>query len=169
MEIGPGLGALTNFALERSRNGTLIEKDDRLIGFLEERYPDLRVVHQDACEFDTRTLLPGGPLKIFGNLPYYVSSQILFNFTAVTCPATLMLFTLQKELAERIAADPGGKDFGGPTLLIGRRWKVRLLRTLPGSVARSDRARWSRKSGFRSGPDDSAPARRTPGVRGRPL
>ena len=134
LEIGPGLGALTNVALERSQNGTLIEKDDRLIGFLEERYPGLRVVHQDACEFDTRTLLPGGPLKIFGNLPYYVSSQILFNFTAVTCPATLMLFTLQKELAERIAADPGGKDFGGPTLLIGRRWKVRLLRTLPGSV-----------------------------------
>ena len=134
LEIGPGLGSLTNFALERSRNGTLIEKDDRLIGFLENQYPDLKVVHEDACKFDTRTLLPGGPLKVFGNLPYYVSSQILFNFTAVTCPATLMLFTLQKELAERIAADPGSKDFGGPTLLIGRRWKVRLMRTLPGSV-----------------------------------
>ena len=134
VEIGPGLGSLTDFALQRSPRGLLIEKDDRLIPYLRERYPQLPVIHGDASQFDVRELLPGGPVKILGNLPYYVSSQILFNFTAEACPASGMVFTLQKELAERLAAAPGNKDFGAPTLLIGRRWQVRLLRTLPPSV-----------------------------------
>lgn len=134
LEIGPGLGALTSLALERSQNGILIEKDDRLIDFLRKSYPQLELVHGDACHFDTRNLLPFGPIKILGNLPYYVSSQILFNFTGEASPATRLVFTLQKELAERFAASPGGKDYGAPTVLIGRRWKVELLRGLPGSV-----------------------------------
>ncbi len=134
LEIGPGLGALTEHAQKRSPNGILLEKDDRLIGFLGERYPGLEVVHGDACRFDTRNLMAGGPLVVFGNLPYYVSSQILFNFTADSVPARLQLYTLQRELAERIAAHPGTKEFGGPTALIGRRWKVQLLRTLPPQV-----------------------------------
>jgi len=134
LEIGPGLGSLTSVAQEFSTNGLLIEKDDRLISFLKDRYPELQVVHGDACRFDTRELLPGGPIKVFGNLPYYVSSQILFNFTTEASPATALLFTLQKELAERFAANPNCKDYGSPTVLIGRRWKVELLRSLPGSV-----------------------------------
>ncbi len=134
LEIGPGLGSLTDPALERSPYGILIEKDDRLIGFLKQRYPKLQVVHGDACEFDTRDLFAGGPLKVIGNLPYYVSSQILFNFTADASPATVLVFTLQKELAERIAADAQCKDYGAPTVIIGRRWKVELLRTIPASV-----------------------------------
>lgn len=134
LEIGPGLGSLTSIAAGQSENGILIEKDDRLIGFLKDTYPALEIVHGDACRFDTRNLFSGGPLKILGNLPYYVSSQILFNFTSEACPATLLLFTLQKELAERFAADSNSKDYGAPSVLIGRKWKVELLRTLPGSV-----------------------------------
>lgn len=134
LEIGPGLGSLTEFALQRSPHGTLIEKDDRLIDFLRERYPTLRVIHGDAAQFDVRELLPRGPVKVFGNLPYYVSSQIIFNFTQETCPATGFVFTLQKELAERLAAEPQSKTYGSPTVLIGRRWKVRLVKTLPASV-----------------------------------
>lgn len=134
LEIGPGLGSLTSIAQEHSKNGILIEKDDRLIDFLHNRFPQLKVVHGDACRFDTRDLLAGGPLKVLGNLPYYVSSQIIFNFTEAHSPATLLLFTLQKELAERFAATPNCKDYGGPTVLIGRRWRVEILRTLPGSV-----------------------------------
>ncbi len=134
LEIGPGLGALTEHAQKRSPRGILVEKDDRLIGFLAERYPGLDIVHGDASRFDTRNLLEGGPLVVFGNLPYYVSSQILFNFTSDSVPARLQLYTLQRELAERLAAPPGSKDFGGPTAIIGRRWKVQLLRTLPPKV-----------------------------------
>jgi len=134
LEIGPGLGSLTSIAQEQSKNGILIEKDDRLIGFLGTQFPSLQVVHGDACRFDLRELMAGGPIKILGNLPYYVSSQIIFNFTAAFSPATMLLFTLQKELAERFASTPNCKDYGSPTVLIGRRWRVEILRTLPGSV-----------------------------------
>jgi 16S rRNA (adenine1518-N6/adenine1519-N6)-dimethyltransferase len=134
LEIGPGLGALTEHACKRSPNGILLEKDDRLIPFLSQRYPQLQLVHGDAVQFDTRDLLPGGPLKVFGNLPYYVSSQILFNFTADAVPATRQIYTLQRELAERLAAAPGSKDYGAPTVLIGRKWKVQLVRILPPKV-----------------------------------
>jgi 16S rRNA (adenine1518-N6/adenine1519-N6)-dimethyltransferase len=134
LEIGPGLGALTEHAQRRSPNGILIEKDDRLIAHLGERFPCLELVHGDASRFDTRELMAGGPLVVFGNLPYYVSSQILFNFTADPVPARLQLYTLQRELAERLAAQPGSRDFGGPSAIIGRRWKVELLRTLPPKV-----------------------------------
>jgi 16S rRNA (adenine1518-N6/adenine1519-N6)-dimethyltransferase len=134
VEIGPGLGALTECALQRSPHGILIEKDDRLIDYLRERFPQLRVIHADAARYDTRELLAEGPLKVLGNLPYYVSSQILFNFTPPYLPAERQIFTLQKELAERLAAQPGSRDFGAPTALIGRQWKVRLLRNLPPTV-----------------------------------
>ncbi len=134
LEIGPGLGSLTEYAQRRSANGILIEKDDRLIHHLGDRFPGLELIHGDACRFDTRDLLAGGPLVVFGNLPYYVSSQILFNFTADPVPAKLQLYTLQRELAERIAAQPDSKEYGGPTAIIGRRWKVQILRTLPPKV-----------------------------------
>lgn len=134
LEIGPGLGALTDIALQQSPYGTLLEKDDRLIPFLQNRYPQLRVIHADAARFDVRELLPQGPMKVFGNLPYYVSSQILFNFTQPHAPVKRLIFTLQKELAERLAACPGTRQFGAPSALIGRRWKVSILKDMPPSV-----------------------------------
>jgi 16S rRNA (adenine1518-N6/adenine1519-N6)-dimethyltransferase len=134
VELGPGLGALTEFAVPRSSNGLLIEKDGRLAGFLREQYPDLEIIHGDATDFDVRDLFAKGPAKVLGNLPYYVSSQILFAFTAEPSPVGALIFTLQKELAERLSAGPRTKEYGGLTLLVGRRWRVQYLRTLPGSV-----------------------------------
>ena len=134
LELGPGLGALTEFALARSANGLLIEKDGRMVGFLQERFPGVEIVHGDATEFDVRELFARGPVKVLGNLPYYVSSQILFQFTDEPSPVGLLIFTLQKELAERLSAGPRTKAYGALTLLIGRRWRVKYLRTLPGSV-----------------------------------
>ena len=134
VEIGPGLGALTEFALRQSPHGLLIEKDDRLVPYLRERFAKLQIVHGDAATFDVRELFARGPVKVFGNLPYYVSSQILFNFLGEPSPAQTLIFTLQKELAQRLAAQPGTKDYGAPTLLIGRRWRTQYLRTLPPSV-----------------------------------
>lgn len=134
LEIGPGLGSLTDFAIKQSTNGILLEKDDRLIGYLRDRYPGLEVIHGDAARFDVRELMAGGPIKVFGNLPYYVSSQILFNFTAAHVPVARQVYTLQKELAERMAAQPGTRDFGAPSVLIGRRWKIEIIKNLPPSV-----------------------------------
>ena len=134
LELGPGLGALTEFALARSANGLLIEKDGRMCGFLAERFPGVEIIHGDATEFDVRELFARGPVKVLGNLPYYVSSQILFQFTDEPSPVGMLIFTLQKELAERLSAAPRTKAYGALTLLIGRRWRVKYLRTLPGSV-----------------------------------
>ncbi len=134
IELGPGLGALTEFALRRSTNGLLIEKDGRMCAVLRERFQKIEIVHGDAGEFDVRELFARGPVKVMGNLPYYVSSQILFQFTAEPSPVRTLIFTLQKELAERLSAGPRTKAYGALTLLIGRRWRVKYLRTLPGSV-----------------------------------
>ncbi len=134
MELGPGLGSLTEFALQRSTNGLVLEKDGRLAGFLRERFPDLEVIHGDAIDFDVRDLFARGPVKVLGNLPYYVSSQILFGFTAEPSPVSALIFTLQREMAERLSAGPRTKEYGALTLLVGRRWRVKYLRTLPGSV-----------------------------------
>jgi 16S rRNA (adenine1518-N6/adenine1519-N6)-dimethyltransferase len=134
VELGPGLGALTEFALKRSTNGLLIEKDARMCAVLRERFPDIEIVHGDAGEFDVRDLFARGPMKVVGNLPYYISSQILFQFTAEPSPVRTLVFTLQKELAERLSAEPRTKAYGALTLLIGRRWRVNYLRTLSGKV-----------------------------------
>jgi len=131
VEVGPGLGALTEFALERSTNGVLLEKDDRLIEWLKEHYSQLEVVHGDALAFDKRELFSRGPVKLFGNLPYYVSSQLLFQFAEEPSPVSRFVFTLQRELAERLCAGPRTKEYGALTLLLGRRWQANLLRILP--------------------------------------
>ncbi len=131
LEIGPGLGALTEYALERSKNGILLEKDDRIIEWLRRQFPALDLVHGDALEFNPRELFERGPVKVFGNLPYYVSSQLMFLFASEPSPASGMVFTLQRELAERMCAKPGTKEYGAITILIGRRWKAKLLRLLP--------------------------------------
>jgi len=92
------------------------------------------VLHRDALEFDPRTLFPRMPVKLLGNLPYYVTSPILFRFTSEPSPVERLVLTIQREFAERLAAAPRTKDYGALTLLIARRWRVKYLRTLPGSV-----------------------------------
>lgn len=136
VEIGPGLGSLTEFLASTGATVTLIEKDDRLIEHLRARFesPGVEVVHGDAIEFDTRRLLGRGPLKIVGNLPYYVSTPIIGRFADPVLAPARMIFTLQRELAERLNAKPRTKEFGAMTICLGRRWKAQYLRTLPASV-----------------------------------
>lgn len=134
LEIGPGLGALTEYAAEKSGNGIILEKDDRLAPWLRERFPQLEVVHGDALKYDVRNLFLRGPVKVFGNLPYYVSSQLLFQFTDEPSPAESMVFMLQRELAERLSAGVESDQYGGISVLVGRRWTVKYLRTIPASV-----------------------------------
>lgn len=134
LELGPGLGALTEFAVARSPNGLVIEKDGRLVPELQERFPGLEIIHGDAAEFDVRELFARGPIKVLGNLPYYISSQILLGYTAEPSPVSALVFTLQRELAERLAAEPRTKAYGALTLLLGRCWRVKFLRTIPPAV-----------------------------------
>jgi len=137
VEIGPGLGALTEYAAGGVRSLTLIEKDERLTGWLERRYMGddrVTVLHRDALEYDVREVFPRMPAKLLGNLPYYVTSAILFRYGDDPSPFSRMVLTIQREFAARLAAGPRTKDYGALTLLVQRRWEVKYLRTIPASV-----------------------------------
>src|SRR3954463_2392470 len=83
VEIGPGLGALTEFILESGARVLAIEKDRRLADFLRTRFRSdrLEILHADALDYDLRPLLTKPRVKLLGNLPYYISSQLLLKFT----------------------------------------------------------------------------------------
>ena len=136
VEVGPGLGALTEFVLASGARVLAIEKDARLANFLRERFPTgrLEVLHGDAVEFDVRQLFAQPRVKFIGNLPYNVSSQLLLNFTAYPSPISLWLCMLQKEMARRLSAEPRTPDYGALTLLVQLHYRVEYLRTVPSSV-----------------------------------
>ncbi|HYS96129.1 MAG TPA: 16S rRNA (adenine(1518)-N(6)/adenine(1519)-N(6))-dimethyltransferase RsmA [Chthoniobacterales bacterium] len=136
VEIGPGLGALTELALAKGARVSAIEKDKRLVQFLRAKFQGhaLEVVHGDALEFDTRMLYAQPKVKLLGNLPYYISSQLLIKFLEYPSPISVWLFMLQKELARRLVATPATSDYGALTLLVHLHHHVEYLRTVPASV-----------------------------------
>jgi len=136
VEIGPGLGALTELALAKGARVSAIEKDKRLVQFLREKFQGdaLEVLHGDALEFDTRMLYAQPKVKLLGNLPYYISSQLLIKFLEYPSPISMWLFMLQKELARRLVATPATSDYGALTLLVQLHHRVEYLRTVPASV-----------------------------------
>ncbi|HWY41171.1 MAG TPA: 16S rRNA (adenine(1518)-N(6)/adenine(1519)-N(6))-dimethyltransferase RsmA [Chthoniobacterales bacterium] len=136
IEIGPGLGALTQFVLATGARVLAIDKDKRLVQFLRKKFTDqnLEIVHGDALEFDTRILYAQPRVKFLGNLPYYISSQLLIKFLEYPSPISLWLLMLQKELAKRIGAAPGTKDYGALTLQIQLHERVEYLRSVSASV-----------------------------------
>ncbi len=136
VEIGPGLGALTEHLLSEDITVTLIEKDRSMVAWLAERFRDSRVelFHMDALDFDLRNLYGKGPVKIIGNLPYYVSTPLIAKFASALSPASILVLTLQHEVAARLHAQPGTKDFGAMSVCSSRRWNVRYVKKLPASV-----------------------------------
>src|SRR5438067_9217353 len=136
VEIGPGLGALTKFLLEKGARVLAIEKDTRLANFLHERFAHerLEIVNVDALKFDPRVLFSFRRVKLLGNLPYNISSALILRFLAHPSPISLWLFTLQKEMARRLSAQPSTHDYGALTLRIQLRHHVKFLRTVPATV-----------------------------------
>ena len=137
VEIGPGLGALTEYAAPACGSMTLIEKDARLASRLERQFDGdsrVTVLHGDALQYDVRNVFPRMPACLLGNLPYYVTSSILFRYGDDPSPFSRIVLTIQREFAARLAAGPRTKDYGALTLLIQRRWEVKYLRTIPPSV-----------------------------------
>ena len=136
VEIGPGLGALTQFVLEAGARVLAIEKDQRLVDFLRKRFKTDRfeILHADALDYDVRRLFAKPHVKLLGNLPFYISSQLLLKFTKYPSPISLWLLMLQKELARRFSASPGASDYGALTLVVQLHYRVDYLRTVPASV-----------------------------------
>ncbi len=136
VEIGPGLGALTRFLLEKGAHVLAIEKDARLAKFLRSRFGDerLEIVNTDALKFDPRVLFAHRCVKLIGNLPYNISSPLLLKFLEYPSPISLCLLTLQKEMAMRLSASPCTHDYGALTLRVQLHHRVKYLRSVPATV-----------------------------------
>src|SRR5437870_1467065 len=136
LEIGPGLDALTSEILKRGARLLALEKDARLANFLREKFRDPRfeVHHGDALDFDRRVPFAERNVKLIGNLPYYISSQLLCRFVYFPTCISLALFMLQDEMARRLSAKPGSADYGALTLHLQIHHQVEYLRKIPRTV-----------------------------------
>ena len=136
VEIGPGLGALTRFILEKGARVLAIEKDTRLANFLRAHFGHerLEVINNDALKFDPRALFAHRQVKLLGNLPYNISSALLLKFLEQPSPISLWLLMLQKEVAMRLSASPSTHDYGALTLRVQLHNRVKYLRTVRATV-----------------------------------
>ena len=131
VEIGPGLGAITLPLLERCGTLTVVELDRDVIPPLQAAAVgkgELTVIQADALKTDISALAPsGGKLRLVGNLPYNISTPLLFHFLEHAAQVSDMHFMLQKEVVERMAAKPGGKEYGRLTVMLAAHCKVEPL------------------------------------------
>lgn len=110
LEIGPGLGALTIHLARRAGHVVAVELDDRLIEFLRGQFGTLthvEIVHGDILELDPAQVIARLPYKVVANLPYYITSPILRHLLECAAPPVEAVLMVQKEVAERICAEPG--------------------------------------------------------------
>jgi 16S rRNA (adenine1518-N6/adenine1519-N6)-dimethyltransferase len=123
LEVGPGLGEMTIALARQAKRVIAIEIDSKLVAILNEKmknYPNVEVVRSDILKVDFNQFLKkeGHPIKVVANLPYQVSTPLLFRF--IESKETFSTFTLmlQKEVAERMVAPPGGKEYGPLSIFI---------------------------------------------------
>jgi len=131
VEIGPGLGALTRPLLNRLDALHVVEIDRDIIGRLKTGYPrEKLVIHEgDALKFDLATL--PAPLRIVGNLPYNISSPLLFHFAAYASRITDMHFMLQDEVVQRMVAAPSTPEYGRLSVMLQYRFHLEKLLDVP--------------------------------------
>ncbi|EQB62741.1 MAG: dimethyladenosine transferase [candidate division Zixibacteria bacterium RBG-1] len=138
LEIGAGKGVLTQFLIEQAKKVYAVELDKSLYEFLREKFSNqknLEIINQDILQLDLKKLLPSSPkIKIIGNLPYQITSPILdwlIQYKELISQAVLMV---QKEVAIRMSASPGGKDFSPLSIFVQVYTKPKILFSLkPGS------------------------------------
>jgi len=113
-------------------SATLLEKDKLFAKFVENTFSDnrIRVVKGDALDCDIRDFFALGAVKVVGNLPYYASTPILFHFTADPSPFERLVFTVQREVADRLVATPKTKEYGAISVLLQAKWSIVRLRVL---------------------------------------
>ena len=134
LEIGPGMGVLTQYLLQDPRMRlTAVELDAESVGYLHRHYPQLKVVEADFLRLDLERLFPG-QFCIIGNFPYNISSQILFRLLDVRDRVPVLSGMFQKEVAERIASPAGRKAYGILSVLLQAFYDIEYLFTVPQHV-----------------------------------
>ena len=133
VEIGPGLGALTTPLLARTTHLDVVELDRDLVARLQADYADnthISIHEADALKFDFTRLAGDKPLQIVGNLPYNISSPLLFHLLTQHHVIADMVFMLQKEVVDRIVADAGNKTYGRLSVMLQYYCEVEALMTI---------------------------------------
>lgn len=121
LEIGPGIGTMTQYLAEAAGEVFAVEIDKNLLPILAEtlaEYDNVTVVNEDILKVDIATLTGGRPVKVVANLPYYITTPIIMGLFENHIPATSITVMVQKEVAERMQAGPGGKDYGALSLAV---------------------------------------------------
>ena len=131
LEIGPGIGTLTQGLLEAGAHVTAVELDKKLPAVLAETlasYEHLRVVPGDILKTDIRALMENQPFKVAANLPYYITTPILLALLEQRLPITHIVTMVQKEVAERMIAAPGSKIYGALSVAVQYHTEPRIVR-----------------------------------------
>ncbi len=133
LEVGPGLGVLTEWLVRWSGRVVAIEKDRRLLAYLRERFagmPNLELIGSDVLDVDLEALLAGGINKVVANLPYSIGSRLLVELIEATHRPEQMVVTVQREVAERLAAEVGTKEYGLITVFAQSRYAVTIRKVV---------------------------------------
>ena len=131
LEIGPGMGVLTQYLLKnKDIDLTAIELDRESVAYLKEWYPELKLIEGDFLKLDLNKLYPEGDFCIIGNYPYNISSQIFFKVLDYKDRIPVCSGMIQKEVAERIASKPGKKAYGILSVLLQAYYDIEYLFTV---------------------------------------
>ena len=138
LEIGPGTGTLTERMLAAGARVQAIELDHRLAGYLrDERFKDdkaFSLLEADACRTDLDSLMGQAPFRCVANLPYSCSSQLLASLTSMANQPQDIHVLLQKEMADRLTAKAGTKEYGVLTVRLGLLYEISTVKTIPKNV-----------------------------------
>ena len=132
LEVGPGMGVLTQFLMKKGREVKVVELDFESVAYLKQNFPDLggNIIEYDFLKLELQNLFDGKPFVLTGNYPYNISSQIFFKMLDYKDLIPCCTGMIQKEVAERIAAAPGSKTYGILSVLIQAWYSVEYLFTV---------------------------------------
>jgi 16S rRNA (adenine1518-N6/adenine1519-N6)-dimethyltransferase len=132
LEIGPGMGVLTKYLLEKPLDTYVIEIDTESVEYLQEHYPKLhgKILSKDFLKYNINEVFDGAPLAIIGNFPYNISSQIVFKTLELRAQIPEFSGMFQKEVAERICEKKGSKTYGSLSVLVQAFYDAEYLFTV---------------------------------------
>ena len=136
LEVGPGMGVLTQFLLQNGHDLKVVELDGESVDYLNANFPALegRIIEKDFLKLDLREAMGEGDMVVIGNYPYNISSQILFHVLDYKDQVKCCSGMFQREVAQRIAAGPGSKTYGIVSVLLQAWYDIEYLFTVDENV-----------------------------------
>jgi 16S rRNA (adenine1518-N6/adenine1519-N6)-dimethyltransferase len=136
IEIGPGMGAITEGLYSVTKNFSVVEIDERAAGYLAERFPELHIIQNDILKFDFNEYYSakGKKLRIIGNIPYNITSPIILRLLENQSIISDVILMVQKEAAQRVLAQQGDKDFGVLNVILKAFTEARICFKVPASA-----------------------------------